>query len=151
MKNFIKSFVGFLILMAFSFNSVAQEQQLETTRGNKVLYGIEKTKTTTDSTLAHADSVVVADNTGGLVELTIVGHSAAGDAITGKHIYRYKKASGTLTLGSAANTSATVVDAGLGTSTYTFAGTATGNLQLKIKGKLSTSVKWRWRIQRVYP
>ena len=105
------------LAMATAVTASAQLQQIKTVSGRLIPYGSIATTVTTDSTLRVIDSIVVVNNTGGIIEVTVVGSSTAGDAITGKQIFRYKKASGTITLSSATNILATVVDAGLGTAT----------------------------------
>lgn len=146
MKGLFKFFI-LCLAMATAVTASAQLQQIKTVSGRLIPYGSIATTVTTDSTLRVIDSIVVVNNTGGILEVTVVGSSTAGDAITGKQIFRYKKASGTITLSSATNILATVVDAGLGTATFSVSTTASGNIQVRVKGKDGTSVRWRSVIQ----
>lgn len=146
MKGLFK-FLVLCLAMATAVTASAQLQQIKTTSGRLIPYGSIATSVTVDSTLRVIDTIQVINNTGGVLEVTVVGSSSAGDAITGKQIFRYKKASGTLTLSSPTNLLTTVVDAGLGTATFSVSTTSFGNVQVRVKGKDGTSVRWRSVIQ----
>lgn len=149
MKNLKLLLIGLLCLASFSVS--AQMLQVKTTTGKVVNYGKVGTLTTTDSVATHIDSIKIADNTAGLIEVYVVGQSTAGYGVTAKVIYRYKKVSGTLTLSAATNIMAAVVDTNLSGATFALAATATNNAQLKVTGKAATSVKWRSIIVQTYP
>lgn len=145
-----------IIFLMVAFTITVQAQvgtplYARTTTGKLVKVGQFNTKTTTDSTLTIMDTVAISDNSAGLIEVAVVGLDSLGNGVTGKQIYRYHKAAGTLTLASATNISTAVTDAGLGTATYTFTATSSNNAQLKIKGKLTYTVHWRSQILHTTP
>ena len=153
MKNF-KFLIVFSALIAISFSLIAQSspaQYVTSSKGKALSLGHFKSATTTDSTLSIHDTLAIADNTAGLLTVTVAAYDSLGDGVTSKVVYRYKKVAGTLTLAAGANISALVVDAGLGSATTTFTATASNNVQLKIKGKLNYTVKWKTLIERFAP
>ncbi len=133
-------FLSLLVISGFAIS--AQTLQFRTTNGKAVPYGRYQTTTTEDSALNTLDSMVIADNSAGLIEVSVVAADTSGNGVTGKQIYRYHKSAGTLTLSSATNISAIVTDTGLGTATYTFT-KVDDNLVLKVKGKHTVPVKWK--------
>lgn len=137
--------------MAFAVSAQGSWYQIKTTSGKLVLYGKVRSFTTTDSTLSVVDTIKVKNNSGGLVTVTVLGADSLGNAVTGKVIYRYIKAAGTLTLASGTNISASSTDAGLGTATWTFTATTDNNLQLKVKGKLGYTVRWKTKMEQEFP
>ncbi len=149
MKKFL--FLLTMFVLTISLGSIAQVGQVKTSAGKLITLGKEGKTTTTDSTLTVIDTLALASNTGGILEVTVVGHDTAGNTITGKIIYRYKKVGSTLTLASGTNISALSSDAALSPATFSFAATASNNVALSIKGKLRTTIKWRWRISPLYP
>jgi hypothetical protein len=140
-----------LTMLSIAFLSEAQIGQVKTITGKLITLGKESRVTTTDSTLTAIDSLVLSNNSGGIVEVSVVGVDTAGNTITGKIIYRYKKVASTLTLASGSNISALSADAALSPATFTFTASSANNLLLSIKGKLATSIRWRWRLQPLYP
>jgi len=147
----MKKILFLLAMVAFAITANAQIGQVKTQAGKLITLGKEGKATTTDSTATAIDSLVLASNTGGMIEVSVVGHDTGGNTITGKIIYRYKKVGSTLTLASGANISALSADAALSPATFTFTASSANNVVLTIKGKLATSVKWRWRIAPLYP
>lgn len=141
-----------LIISLVSLSASAQNLQLRTTSGKIVTYfGREKSVTTTDATATTIDSLPITTNTAGLIDVTVVGYTAAGAAVTGRILYRYKKPSGTLTLATGEVLSAIVTDTGLASSgTFTVTAVA-NNIVVQVTGKASTSVKWRSLITQFAP
>lgn len=130
------------ILAAFAFISAASAQTVRykavNLNENSVSY-----YTTTDSTLAAKQTVTIADSSVGILEVTVIGFSdSLGVGITGKQIVRYKKANGTLTLGTPSDVLAKATDSGLGTATWDIS-TASNNVTVRLKGKLNYTVYWR--------
>lgn len=135
-------FLSIILLVIMTVTASAQIQQIRTTSGKLVNYGRVDTLTTTSATVTTIGTLSIADNSAGILEVTAVGKSAVGDGITGKLIYRYAKASGTLTISSATAISAITADTGL--SGGTFALTASSNnILIRVTGKASTIVKWK--------
>ncbi len=144
MKSLKLLLVFFSFIMALSFSASAQNNRyVKTDKGKYAEVGKTTILTTTNATATHIDSIVIADNTAGIVTAEIVGAATNGDAVTGKQIFRYKKTAGTLTLGTAANILAIVADAGITGGTFAYNVTATNNLQIKVTGAAATTVRWR--------
>lgn len=144
----------FLIAIYFAGLSVSAQGswlQVKSTGNKLITYAKVRAFETTDSTLSVRDTLVIKNNSAGFVTVTVIGADSLGNGITGKVIYRYKKAAGTITLASGENISAAVTDTGLGTGTWTFTTTADNNLQLKTKGKLGYTVRWQTKLEHEYP
>lgn len=141
--KFLKLFLIALVGLMVNISVQAQTMQLKATNGKLVTYAKIATKTTADSVTTVMDTLIIADNSAGLIEVTVLGSSTAGDGVTGKQIFRYHKSSGTLTLSSATNVSSIVTDTGISGATFTFSTNSNNNVQLTIKGKPSTTVNWR--------
>lgn len=144
MKSFKLFSMMLFALMLFATTAVvAQKIQMRTTTGNLFTYGSQHTLTSTDAAYHVIDTIALASNTAGIIEVSVTGVNAAtGDAITGAAIVRFKKSAGTLTLGDTTNILPTIVDTGLSGGTWDI--TASGNnIIVRIKGKAATSVRWR--------
>lgn len=142
MKNF-KLILCSLLCMACVAGASAQVNYIKTDKGKMFPVGSMKRVTTPDATPVVIDTLAIQDNSGGVIEVTCVGSSAAGDVVTGKLIYRYKKSAGTLTVASAANESAIVADTNVSGATFAAAATASNNLKITVTGKAGLAVKWR--------
>lgn len=141
----MKSF-KILLLFSFvlcSFAGSAQMQYLKSTSGKLIPYEKIKTVTTTNATPVIIDTIPVANNTAGIIEVTVCGSSAAGDGVTGKLIYRYSKAAGTLTVSSATAASAVTADTNVSGATFALAANSNNNAKLTITGKSGVTIKWR--------
>src|SRR6478752_729014 len=97
--------------------------------------------TTTDATPKKLGSVTVLNSRVGIAIVTVSGYDGT-DGITGQKAVRYKKSSsGILTLGTAVDVVAPVVDAGLGSSTFTL--TAVGNnIDITVTGAAGKTINW---------
>lgn len=149
MKN-IKLLICSLICMAAMATASAQVKYFKTVDGKFVPAGQIDTSRTLDATPVIAANMTIANNTGGIVEVTVVGSTTAGEVITGKLIYRYKKASGTITVATADTASAITADAALSGATFAVAANASNNLKLTLTGKASKTILWRWEIKPYY-
>lgn len=141
-------FIAATLLMTAAF---AQKPVLLKQSDNKLFnYGRTATVTTTDSTLTAIDSIVIAADEAGIVEVQVVGfNDSTSTAVTGSKILRYVKDGGTLTLGSATNVLTTVTDATLGTATWTVT-TSGDNIIVQVKGKAGFTVRWQANTRRIY-
>lgn len=107
----------------------------------------QSTAKTTDSTLTYIDTITVASNESGILEVQVIGYNdSLSIAVTGKKIVRYKKVAGTLTLGSITDVLATEVDTGLqntsvGGATWTIVA-ASNQIYVRIKGKVPYNIDW---------
>lgn len=116
--------------------------KISLTNGKLANFGQDIKLTTPDATPVIADTMAIADNSAGLIEVYGSGSSAAGDGVTGKLIYRYHKSAGTITLGSATSASAIVADTNVSGATFAVAATASNNLKLTVTGKSALPVQW---------
>jgi hypothetical protein len=101
---------------------------------------------TANATATHVDSIVIADNTAGIITVWGVGAATTGKSIAGGLAYRYSKASGTLTIATADTLCAVTADASLSGGLFALAATASNNAQLKATGKASTAIRWRFTV-----
>lgn len=146
----IKALLLSLTIICLAATVTAQSAKYHysrTDRGKLVSEGQYDTATTTSATPLISDTMAITNNTAGIIEVTVIGQSAVGDGITGKLIYRYAKASGTLTFGTATAASAIVADTGLSGGTFALATTSYGNAKLTLTGKASTTVSWYTHIK----
>jgi hypothetical protein len=134
------------LFMATAFTASSQMLYTKTTSGKFIAVGKQKTLTTTDATATVMDTLAITNNTAGVIEVRVVGVAATGDAITGKLIYRYKKVSGTLTIGTADAASVLTTDTALSGGTFALAVNTYNNAKLTVTGKAAVSVVWRSRI-----
>lgn len=157
-------FLSVLLLasLAFSFTGTAQTYKEKkmyvktsdnrvhhytNSQWNVVVSQKESTKHTTDSTFYYIDTITVAANESGILEVQVIGYNdSLSIAITGKKIVRYKKVAGTLTLGTATDVLATEVDTGLqnspsGGAAWTIVA-ASNQIYVRIKGKNTYNVYW---------
>lgn len=145
----IKSLLAILFVFAISLNAEAQLKKLnfKSTSGKLFQYGQQATARTTDSTLTYLDTLVIASNEAGIIELQIIGYDSVNSvAITGSQIVRYKKVAGTLTLGTATDVLATEVDtglqtAGVGGAAFTII-SQNNNVVIRVKGKDGKFIHW---------
>jgi hypothetical protein len=143
-------FLSVICIVSLSATLTAQSSRyhyVRTEAGKFISEGQFDTATTTSATPLICDTMKITDNTAGIIEVTAVGQAANGDGITGKLIYRYSKASGTLTFGTATAASAITADTGLSGGTFALATTSFGNAKLTLTGKASVTVKWWTQIQ----
>lgn len=139
----------FALLLFVSTSLFAQKIQLKTTTGTLFTYGAQYSATTTNATADTVATIPLAANTAGLIRVSVVGvNTANGDAITGSAIVRYKKASGTLTIGDTSNISPTVVDTGISGATWNIA-TSANSIIISATGKASTTIRWRFRVEQL--
>lgn len=137
-----------IIACSLLATSVMAQNNLKVKATNGTLVDIPKKTviTTTNATATHVDSIVIADNTAGIITITGVGAAATGKSISGAMMYRYSKASGTLTIATADTLCAVTADASLSGGLFALAATASNNAQLKATGKASTTVRWRFLV-----
>jgi len=146
----LKSFACTVIMLA-SISTVSAQMQYQKSIGGKLIpIGELGVTTTTNATPVIIDTVAVADNTAGIFEVAVSGSSAAGDGVTGKLYYRYKKVSGTLTLATAEVASAIVADTNVSGATFALASTSFGNAKLTLTGKAAVTIRWRTLIKPYY-
>jgi len=113
-------------------------------------YGREAIVTTTDSTLTYLDSIPIASNEAGIIEVQLIGfNDSTKTAVTGTKILRYVKTGGTITLGSATDVLATVTDATLGTATWTVTAVA-NDIVVRVKGKAGFTIRWQSKTRKIY-
>lgn len=144
----IKFLAAALFLMVSVSVSAQKMQYVKTSpSGKSVAEGRFDTLTTFNATPVIMDTMAITDNSAGIIEVTAVGASAAGDGITGKLVYRYHKASGTLTVATADTISTITADTGLSGGTFALAATSYGNTKLTVTGKASVTVRWRSQIK----
>lgn len=144
MKSFKILLLSLTIL--FSVASSAQNhttQRIRTTAGNLINYGRVDTLTTFNATPVVIDTLAITDNTVGIIEVTVAGSTSAGVGATGKLIYRYAKAAGTLTVATADSASAVTVDSGISGAGFALAANTYNNAKLTITGKSSTTIRWK--------
>src|SRR4051812_36292950 len=143
MKFKIKAlFTCLFALVCCTQMASAQMHYERSNRGKNIPIGSYDTTTTTNATPFIIDTLGITNNSAGILEVTVVGQSAVGDGITGKLVYRYKKASGTLTIATPDTASAITADTGLSGGTFALAATSYGNAKLTITGKAATTVRW---------
>jgi hypothetical protein len=143
MKKFL--FIATLILI--SMTGMAQNNgQVRTTKGKLIDVPKQSRITTTNATATHVDSIVIADNTAGIITIYAVGAAATGKSISGAMSYRYSKASGTLTVATADTLVAVTADASLSGGLFALAATASNNAEIKATGKAATTVVWRFSV-----
>lgn len=140
MKNLL--ILAMFSIMAFSTATAQKMQYVKTTSGKNIAAGRFDTLTTFNATPVVMDTLAITDNTSGIIEVTVVGQAATGDGITGKLIYRYKKVSGTLTVGTADSASAITADTALSGGTFALAANSYNNAKLTVTGKASVNVRW---------
>ncbi len=136
----MKKLVLFLVLAAFAFIGNAQTVKNVNDAGT-----LSKKVTTTNATATKVDTINVATNEIGSIEVKVIGLKSDGSAaITGSKTYRYAKASGTLTLATATinPTDSLVVDTGVSGATFA-ASASDNNIVVKVTGKASTTIYWR--------
>lgn len=151
MKLFkILSIALVLALSVVSSHSQIKKIDVRSTTGGLMQYGHEALKTTTDSVVTALDSIVVAANEAGIIQVTLVGYNGDAPAgITGIKYVRYKKVAGTLTLGTVTDIAATVIDTELsGSTTWTIVASG-NNIIVRVKGKipLTSGIKWKCRTE----
>lgn len=149
MKN-IKLFICSLICMAAMTTASAQVKYFKTVDGKYVPAGQIDTSRTLDATPVIAANMTVANNTGGLVEVTVVGSASNGECVTGKLLYHYHKTAGTITVATADTVGTITADTGLSGATFAVAANASNNLKLTLTGKASKTILWKWEIKPYY-
>jgi len=132
-----------IMLMCSMFSIAQNNLKVRATNGSLVDAPKKTVITTTNATATHVDSIVIADNTAGIITISVVGAAATGKSIAGVLAYRYSKSSGTLTVETADTLVAVTADASLSGGLFALAATASNNAQLKVTGKAATSVRWR--------
>jgi hypothetical protein len=136
--------------VVFAVTASAQMQYEKAVSGKLVPIGKIATITTLDATPVIIDTLAITNNTAGILEVVVAGTSAAGDGVTGKLYYRYKKVAGTLTVATAEVASAIVADTNVSGATFAIAATSYNNAKLTITGKAAVSIKWRTLIKPYY-
>lgn len=95
---------------------------------------------TTDATVTTLDTITIPDNSAGILTVQLTGkksdHSAA---ITGEKKVRWRKASGTITLGTIIDSMADELDSLTWTWTLD---TSSGNIRIRVTGVAATTVDW---------
>ncbi|MEO9145081.1 MAG: hypothetical protein ABI237_05940 [Ginsengibacter sp.] len=119
--------------------------QIRSTGGKLVNSGRTSNVNTTDATPTIIDTLTLGANSGGVVQYTAKGVAANGDTITISQIVRFKKAAGTLTLGTPADILASVVDAGLSGGSIAISA-ASNNINVTVTGKAAVNVSWKCNI-----
>lgn len=131
-----------MMVCVVSFSQTTQSLYLKNSNGNLFRYGYEAVLTTTNGSAHAIATFPIAAYEGGLLQARVVGvDTAAGDVVTGVIGIRYKKAAGTLTLGSPISTQAIVTDAGIAGATFAWAASS-NNVVLNVTGDTSSMV-WR--------
>jgi hypothetical protein len=146
----IKIFLCLSMAVVFAVTASAQMQYEKAVSGKLVPIGKIATITTLDATPVIIDTLAITNNTAGILEVVVAGTSAAGDGVTGKLYYRYKKVAGTLTVATAEVASAIVADTNVSGATFAIAATSYNNAKLTITGKAAVSIKWRTLIKPYY-
>jgi hypothetical protein len=103
--------------------------------------------TTTDSAYHYIDSLVMQSTEAGIFEVSVVGLSSDGYAVTGVLKARYINHAGTLTVGSTVNTQTPVTDTQLGTATFDIT-TSSNKCYIRLKGKDGKTITWYSVIKR---
>lgn len=102
---------------------------------------INKRVTTTDATATVLLTIDAGTTDAGIIAAHVVGQDAAGLVVSGAKIVRYKKVSGTVTLGTAADLLAVEADTGLTSATFAFAATA-NVITIKVTGTAAKTITW---------
>jgi hypothetical protein len=98
---------------------------------------------TSNATPATLTTYTIPDNSVGVIEVTMsAAETDASAGITGKKIVRYRKAGGTITLGSITSILADEVDAGASGATWTI-DDASNNVIIQVTGVAATSIEWK--------
>jgi len=147
MKNFI--LLALIITVSLSLASTVYAQTDSSRyKGVNIPETAVTTFTTTDSVTTTAQTIVIDNNSVGIIEVYALAYAKdIGDGITANKIVRYKKELGTLTLGSTTDILATEADTGLSGASVSFS-TASNNITIRVKGKLATTVTWRLIVKR---
>ncbi len=116
--------------------------QVRSTTGGLISASRASNVNTTDATPTIIDTLTLGANSAGVIQYTAKGVAANGDAITISQIVRFKKASGTLTLGTPADILASVVDAGLSGGSIAISA-ASNNINVTVTGKAAVNVSWK--------
>ncbi len=138
----------FLIVAIFGMILSSISTQAQTTRFTNRNFDerIAQRTVTTDSTLTYMDSVVVATNESGIIQLTMIGYAKdTAHAVTGVIQCRFNKRRGTLTLGTITQVEPITVDVPLqnggGGATFTLV-SINNNIYVRVKGKAGYSITW---------
>jgi hypothetical protein len=143
MKKFLKSFLFIFSLTLIGLAAAAQTTRF-TNRNNDER--VAQRTVTTDSTLTYMDSLVLATNESGIVQLTIIGYAKdTAYSVTGVIQARFNKRRGTCTLGTITEvepitTDAVLANAGTG-ATFTLV-VVNNNIYVRVKGKAGYDITW---------
>jgi hypothetical protein len=111
----------------------------------------EKTVTTfstTGATLTTAQTITLASNSIGMLEIHVVGYSdSLKAAVTGSIVVRYKKPSGTLTLATSDTLSTFITDSALGAAAWSVAAVS-NNIAIKVQGDTGIPMTWYITVKR---
>jgi hypothetical protein len=95
---------------------------------------------TTDATAKVIGTIKLPTSSAGVLKVSVVGFDGT-DAVTGAKIVRFKKVSGTLTLGTASNDLAVEADAGFSGATFAFAANS-NNVDISVTGTAGKTINW---------
>lgn len=143
----MKKLLFFLVIALTGLNFMASAQRVTTVSRN----GDERfayNKVTTDATATYLDSVIIKNNEGGIVEVTVIGYAKdSANCITGIKKVRFNKKAGTLTMGTVIDDPAVVTDANLASATWTLV-SANNKIYVQVTGKAGVSITWTAIIKR---
>lgn len=99
---------------------------------------------TSDATATTLRTITIPDGSRGILEVRMdcINSSTAGSGLTGIKRVRFKKISGTLTLGTVEDEMAVERDGGLTSANFTIT-TSSNNIIIQVTGEAATNLKWR--------
>ena len=118
------------------------QNQIRSTTGGLISSGRTSSVATTDATVTTIDTLTLGANSAGVIQYTVKGVAADGNAITGSAIVRYSKVAGTLTLGTPSDILAVAADTSLSGGTIAVAALS-NNIIVTVKGKASVNISWQ--------
>jgi hypothetical protein len=137
MKKFIKYLLPLLIIAGFTASLQAQ-----TYVERNITEKIKRYVTTPSNTQTKVDSITLANNEAGIIQVKVVGMSSSGsDPITGTLQYSYTKASGTLALGTSRIVDTVRVDSDISGATFA-ASASNDNIKITVTGKSGVPIRW---------
>lgn len=139
----MKKLFSLLMIFAFtaiSFSTMAQRSTKYSSRNNDE--HVAQVKTTADATPVYIDSVKLATNETGIVEVYAIGYQKdTAYSVRGKLSVDFNKRRGTLTMGTITSNIPIITDAALGSATFTLV-SVNNNIYVRVTGKAATSIRW---------
>ena len=138
----MKKFLSILFVFSLMISAVtAQVRTRSVSENGAATYG--KAITTTDSAFHNIDSIVLAPNEAGIVQVFVVGNGYdTAYSVRGAYTATYNNRRGTLTLDTPTALTPSVTDAALTTSTFSLVA-GTNKIYVRIKGRLNYNVRWQ--------